>query len=337
MKKIRAWACQAPKERLSMYEYDPGELLADEVEIEVSYCGLCHSDLSNIDNDWGVASYPLVPGHEVIGRVVAVGKNVKNVQKGQLVGVGWFAESCSSCRQCIAGRQNLCPTAHATIIDHFGGFAERVRAEWQWVFPIPDGVDPGSAGPLLCAGITVFAPFLIHGIKPVSHVGVVGLGGLGHLAIKFARSWGCEVTAFTHSPAKFQEAKRLGAHQVVSSTDKGELGRMNGKLDMLLIAVNVSLDWQALIETLAPQGVLHVVGVVEKPIPVMAIQLISNELKVAGSPSGSPDQMLSMLEFAARHQIRPEVEHFPMSRVNDAIDHLRAGKPKYRVVLENDF
>lgn len=334
---IKAWAAHGPKEKLVPYEFDPGPLRPDEIEVKVEYCGLCHSDLSVLNNDWRNSRYPFVPGHEVIGRIVALGGEARGLQVGQRVGVGWHSGSCGHCSQCASGDNHLCAEAAPTIIGHAGGFAERVRTQWNWAIPVPDGLDPGSAGPLMCAGVTVFSPFLIHSIRPGARIGIVGIGGLGHLAVQFAKAWGCGVTALTSSASKHEEAKRLGADQVVSSTDRTAIGTLAGRLDMLLVTVNVTLDWTALINTLAPKGTLHVVGAVDKPIPVTAFQLIGGQRSISGSPTGSPTAMARMLAFAAMHNILPQVEHFPMSQVNEALAHLEAGKARYRVVLDADF
>lgn len=333
MDRIRAWAAQAAGAPLEPYDYDPGPLGPEEVEIDVEHCGLCHSDLSVLDNEWGNAVYPLVPGHEVIGRVRATGEHAKRVQVGQRVGVGWNAASCMHCRPCLSGDQHLCPVAQPTIVGHHGGFADRMRAHWAWTLPIPEGLDGSVCGPLLCGGITVFNPLLQFGVRPPDRVGVVGIGGLGHMALRFANAWGCEVTAFTSSPSKFDEAKQMGAHHVLSSRDSAAIRSAAASLELLLVTVNVPLDWDALIATLAPHGRLHIVGAVLEPIPVRAFDLIQGQRHISGSPTGSPIDITTMLDFAARHQIMPQVEHFPMSRVNDALTHLRDGKVRYRIVL----
>ena len=334
MAKIRAWTAKAAKQPLVLQEYDPGPLGADEVEIAVEYCGLCHSDLSVINSEWGAMPYPVVPGHEVIGRVVALGSAARGLKEGQRVGLGWTAASCLHCRLCLSGDQMLCAKAQATIIGHRGGFADRVRGQWAWAIPIPDGVDPSSAGPLLCGGITVFNPLLRFGVKPTHRVGVVGIGGLGHMALKFAAAWGCEVTAFTSSASKEAEARSFGAHRIVDSRNSDAIRAIAGTLDLLLVTVNVKLDWAAMIAALAPNGRMHVVGAVLEPIPVAAFDLIGGQKGISGSPTGAPADIAAMLDFAARHGVAPQVEHFPMSRVNDAIAHLEAGKARYRVVLD---
>lgn len=333
---VHAWAAQEAAKPLVRFDYDPGPLGAEEVEIRVEHCGLCHSDLSLIDNEWGFSNYPIVGGHEVIGTVVALGSGAKGLQLGQRVGLGWMSGSCMSCKSCLGGEPQLCRAGVPTIVGHHGGFADRVRAHWLWTCPLPEGLNPAKAGPLLCGGITVFSPFLTFDIKPVHRVGVVGIGGLGHLALKFARAWGCEVTAFTSSESKRDEALALGAHRVVSSTDPKSMKAIAGQLDLVLVTVNVMLNWKALMSTLAPNGRLHLVGILPQPMEVEAFPLISGQRSVSGSPTGSRQDIDTMLAFAARHGIEPQTEHYPMSRINEALDHLRAGKARYRVVLDAD-
>ncbi|MGB3492125.1 MAG: alcohol dehydrogenase catalytic domain-containing protein, partial [Elainellaceae cyanobacterium] len=181
---IHAYAAQNKGDKLQPFEYDPGELGADEVEIDVEYCGICHSDISMLDNDWGMSQYPIVPGHEVVGKVAAVGSQVKNLSLGQTVGLGWFSGSCMYCEWCLSGDQNLCQTAEGTIVGRFGGFADKVRAKAVWTVPIPKGLDSSKVGPLFCGGITVFNPLLQLNLKPTDRVGVIGIGGLGHMALQ---------------------------------------------------------------------------------------------------------------------------------------------------------
>lgn len=334
MSSITGWAAIAAGQPLELTTLEVGALGTEEVEVAVDYCGICHSDLSMIHNEWGGSRYPFIPGHEVVGRVTALGAQAKGLTLGQRVGIGWTAESCMHCRQCLSGDQNLCAQSVATIGGHHGGFADKVRAHWAWAIPLPEGIDRASAGPLLCGGITVLKPFLAYDIKPTARVGVVGIGGLGHMAVKFAAAWGCEVTAFTSTAAKADEARGFGAHHVVASRDAAAIKAIAGSLDLLLVTVNVTMDWNALLNTLAPKGRMHVVGAVLEPIPVPAFSLIGKQREVSGSPTGSPVDIARMLAFAARHDIRPQVEMFPMSKVNDALAHLEAGKARYRIVLE---
>jgi uncharacterized zinc-type alcohol dehydrogenase-like protein len=334
---IRGWASRGAKQKLEPFSYDAGPLGPEDVEIAVDYCGLCHSDLSIVNDEWGLSQYPVIPGHEAVGRIVATGEHVKGLQSGQRVGVGWNAGSCMHCRECMTGQHNLCAGIVPTIVGRQGGFADRIRAHWAWTIPLPDALDISSAGPLLCAGITVFSPLLTFGVKPTDRVGIVGIGGLGHLGLKFANAWGCEVTAFTSSESKAEEAKGFGAHRVVSSRDSDAILNAANSLDFLLITVNTPLDWAALLKTLRPNGRMDLVGAVLEPLPISAMDLIFGQKSVSGSPNGGPATMSAMLDFAARHEIAPQVEHFPMSRVNEALEHLAAGKARYRVVLDADF
>jgi uncharacterized zinc-type alcohol dehydrogenase-like protein len=329
---IHAYARMKHGEPLKPFEYDPGPLRADQVEIKVEHCGLCHSDLSMLDNEWGRAQFPMVPGHEVVGTIVEAGPQVKGVKLGDRVGLGWYAGSCLHCPQCLAGDHNLCRTAESTIGGH-GGFADRVRCQWLWAVPIPAGVDIDKAGPLFCGGITVFNPIVQFDVKPTDRVGVVGIGGLGHMAIQFLNKWGCEVIAFTSSDAKHAEAKQMGAHQAVSSTDKDAIKKLARSLDFVLVTVNVALEWSAYINALKPRGRLHFVGAVQEPLGIPPNMLFGQK-SVSGSPLGSPATTAKMLEFCARHRIAPVTETFPMAKVNDALEHLRAGKARYRIILK---
>ena len=336
MSTIPAYVATAAKAKLEKQQIDLGPLGPEEVEVKVEHCGLCHSDLSVLNNDWGISAYPAVLGHEVIGVITAVGPQAKGLKVGQRVGVGWYSNSCMHCRQCMGGDQHLCAEAQPTIIGHRGGFAERVRTHWAWALPLPDAIDFADAGPLLCGGITVFNPLAAHA-KPTSRVGIVGIGGLGHMAVKFAAKYGCDVTAFSSSESKFDEAKGFGANHVVSSRDSDAIKKLSGSIDLLLVTVNVKLDWDALIDTLAPNGRMHVVGAVAEPIPVQAFPMILKQRSLGGSPTGSPVGIEEMLDFAARHQIAPTTEHYPMSQINDALARLESGKARYRIVLDADF
>ncbi|MGH8458770.1 MAG: NAD(P)-dependent alcohol dehydrogenase, partial [Nevskiales bacterium] len=283
---IHAYAATAVGAPLKSFEYDAGPLPPEQVEIAVEHCGICHSDLSMLDNEWRNTRYPLVPGHEVVGRVVAAGEHAKGIHIGDRVGLGWISGSCMHCRQCLGGDQHLCREKEETIVNRHGGFAERVRCHWSWALRLPEGLEATAAGPLFCGGITVFSPIADFGVKPLDRVGVVGIGGLGHMALMFLNAWGCEVTAFTSSEAKYAEAKNLGAHHAVSSTDKAGLKKLARSLDFILVTSNVSLEWGAYIGALAPHGRLHVVGAVMEPIPVSTFGLMGGQRSVSASPTG---------------------------------------------------
>jgi len=334
---IKAYAAPKAGAKLEEIEFDPGPLAADAVEIKVDYCGICHSDLSMINNEWGMSDYPLVPGHEVVGTVAQTGSDVHHLKEGDQVGLGWHAGYCQRCNACHSGDQNLCTKAQGTIIGHHGGFADRVRAQASSVIAIPEGIDPESAGPLFCGGITVFNPLVQFELAPTSRVAVIGIGGLGHMALQFLNAWGCEVTAFTSSEAKQKEALELGAHATLNSRDSAEIEAAAGRFDMIISTVNVKLDWNLYLGTLAPKGRLHFVGATLEPLDINVFSLIMAQRSVSGSPVGSPGNIAKMLDFTRRHQLKPKVEVFPMSRVNDAMERLESGQAHYRIVLKNDF
>lgn len=333
--KVNAFAAMEPKGKLEAYSYELGAIGSEEVDIKVAYCGICHSDLSMINNDWGMTQFPLVPGHEIVGEVVAVGAAVKNVKLGDKVGLGWFSASCMSCHECMSGEHHLCAKGEATIVRRHGGFADYVRGHWSWAIPLPKEIDMSKAGPLLCGGITVFNPIILAGVRPTDKVGVIGIGGLGHMALKFLKHWGCEVVAFSSNPDKKDEILAMGATKVVNSRDPKELEAIAGSLQFILNTTNVSLDWNAYLSCLAPKGKFHTVGAVLEPMAIPAFSLIGGEKSVAGSPLGSPALTSTMLDFCVRHDIYPTTEEFAMSDVNAALEHLEEGKARFRIVLKN--
>jgi len=330
---IKAYAAFEPKGELKAFEYDPGALKANEVEIDVAYCGICHSDLSVIDSEWGAMPYPVVAGHEVVGKISKVGADVHHLSVGQNVGLGWHAGYCDSCSACETGDQNLCDNAQATIMGHHGGFADQVRASANSVIPIPEGIDLESAGPLFCGGITVFNPLVQFDIKPTDKVAVIGIGGLGHLALQFLNAWGCEVTAFTSSEEKKKEALNMGAHFTLNSRDADEIASAAKRFDFIISTVNVKLDWNLYLSTLNVKGRLHFVGATLEPLDIGVFSLIGGQRSVSGSPVGSPATMKQMLNFARQHQIKPVIEKFKFEDINSALDRLRSGEAHYRIVL----
>jgi len=328
---VRVWEASAqgaPLQQASRAWQDPA---ADEVVLEVLHCGLCHSDLSMLDNAWGMTTYPLVPGHEVVGRVVAIGDGVSPTRMGQLCGLGWISGSCCHCPQCLGGTANLCPSLEATVVGRQGGFASHVAARQDWAIPLPEGLAAADAGPLFCGGITVFAPLVVEVVSPLAHVAVIGIGGLGPLALQFARAWGCEVTAITRTLAKAEEARSFGAHAVQTLDQLPELA---GRFDLIINTVNHPLDWSAVMASLAPRGRLHQLGAVLEPLQIAAFDLIATRRSITGSPTSSPASLLKMVEFCGRHGIQPQVEHLPMAQVNEAIARLRQGNVRYRFVLD---
>ncbi len=337
MSKVKALAAKSAGAPLEPFEFELPELGAEEVEIDVEYCGICHSDLSMWNNDWGQTKYPFVPGHEVIGTVSQVGANAKNLKVGDRVGLGWISGSCMACKQCLSGNQNLCPNLESTIVGRYGGFAQKVRAHWAWAIAVPEELDASKFGPMFCGGITVFQPIVMGEVKPTDKVAVIGIGGLGHIALQLLASWGCEVTAFTSSPDKVEEAKKLGAHKTLDSKSDEEIKAAAGTFDFILSTVNVALDWPNILNALAPRGRLHLVGAALEPMNIGAFDLIGGEKTLAGSPTGPPQTTATMLDFCARHDIAPVTEEYPMSQANEAFQHLEDGKARYRIVLKQDL
>jgi uncharacterized zinc-type alcohol dehydrogenase-like protein len=332
---IKAYAATGPGQLLEPFEYDPGILLSEQVEINVEYCGLCHSDITFWKNELGLTQYPFVPGHEVIGTVAAIGDRVTTVKVGQRVGLGWYSHSCLHCQCCMSGDHNLCATVEQTIVGRYGGFADKVRANEEWVIPLPESLDPAKAGPLFCGGITVFNPIVQFDIKPTDRVGVIGIGGLGHMALRFLHAWGCDVTAFSSNPNKEAEARELGSDHFVNSLDSQALAKVANSFDLILSTVNADLDWSIYLNALRPKGRLHFVGIVPNPIQSLAILMIVGQKSISGSPLGSPATVSKMLDFAVRHNIEPVTEIFTFDQVNQAIAHLESGKAHYRVVLKH--
>ena len=334
MSTVHAYAAMEANGTLQPFEYELGPIGPEEVDIAVESCGICHSDLSMLEDVWAMTQFPLVPGHEVIGKVKAVGDHVSHLTVGDQVGLGWHSGYCMTCAQCLGGHHNLCLRAETTIVGRHGGFADTVRAHSASVAKLPGDLTPKTAGPLLCGGMAVFNPLVQFNISPTDHVGVLGIGGLGHMALKFARAWGCHVTAFTSGGLKEQEAIGLGAHDTINSRDPSAIKSAMGRFDLLLSTVNVKLDWNSYMATLKPRGRLHMPGAVTEPLDLNVMPMMFGQWSFSSSPVGSPATIRKMLEFAARHNVSPVTEHYPMDKLNDAMEHLRAGKARYRIVLD---
>jgi len=335
MDQIQGLAAHAAGAELLPFKYDPGELGPQEVEIAITHCGICHSDLHLIANDWGISQYPFIPGHEIVGSVAAAGAEVKSLRVGQRVGLGWQSNSCGVCEWCIRGMENLCLAAEGTCVHRHGGYADRVRANARFVIPIPDALDSEHTAPLLCAGITVYNPLRTHGINPSSRVGIVGIGGLGHLAIQFAHVFGADVTAFSTSAAKEEEARALGANHFVNARESKALKEVAGTMDFVLSTINADQDWGVYVQALRPTGTLCFVGVPPSPVTLHAFPLISGLRSITGNPTGSPYRLKEMLDVAARHGVKAKTESFPMAKANTAIEKVKKNKVRYRAVLSN--
>lgn len=334
--KIRAYAATGAKQPLKEFSYDVKNLLDDFVEIKITHCGVCHSDIHLIDNDWGNALFPLVPGHEIVGTVTKAGSAVKEFSAGQRVGVGWQCGSCGQCEWCHRAEENLCPAQQATCLGNFGGFAESIRVHHRFVFSIPEKFTSAQVAPLFCGGVTVYSPLRQYIHSPTMRVGVIGVGGLGHLALQFAHAFGCEVFAFSHSPDKKAESLQLGANHFVT-TDETSLKKLQGQLDFIISTAPEQINWMPFINALRPKGKLCIVGAVAGNVNVPVFSLISGRKGIVGSNIGDCHTIEEMLEFAARRNINAHVETFLMSNVNEAIAKVKKGDVHYRAVLESDW
>jgi uncharacterized zinc-type alcohol dehydrogenase-like protein len=328
---IHAYAARRKKSALAPFEYEPKPLGAHDVEIAITHCGICHSDVHLVDGDWGVGSYPMVPGHEIVGTVAVVGPEAAPLKPGDRVGVGWQRGACLRCDACLRGDENLCAGNVATCVDNHGGFADRIRLDGRFAFPIPASMASETAAPLLCGGITVYSP-LRRWVRPSMRVGVVGIGGLGHLALQFARAMGCEVAAISSSPDKEKAARSLGAHRFLATGERKALRSAAGTLDFVLSTVFVPPDWMGLLGALRPNGVLCLVGAPDEPISLPPHVLLSQKV-VTGSVIGGRPAIREMLDFAARHGVAAKTEPRALAEADTALDHVRKGKARYRVVL----
>jgi uncharacterized zinc-type alcohol dehydrogenase-like protein len=339
---VDGFAAPAAGSLLEPFTYEAPVLGDGEVRIAVTHCGLCFTDVHAVDDDFGVFDFPLMPGHEVVGRVTEIGDAVSGLAVGDLVGVGWQGRSCGTCEWCRRGDDHLCrDIADCGTWTPFGGFSSAVVVDGRFAHPVPPGMASESAAVLMCAGAAVYPPLRRYAAG--SRVGVVGIGGLGHLAIQFAHALGGEVTAISTSPDKEEEASRLGAHHFLLSTDPAAMAQAEYGFDVLLCTAHGDLDWDRLLMSVTKNG--RVVLVAFPPLNLGAggtpgsagplVDLVVHQLSITGSFLASPADVREMLEFAQEHRIAPWIETMPMPRVNEAIERLRANRVRYRIVLAN--
>ncbi|NGO39677.1 NAD(P)-dependent alcohol dehydrogenase [Limisphaera ngatamarikiensis] len=333
MTQVEAYAALGPGQPLVPWSYEIQQLQPNEVLVRVRACGICHSDVHMIDNDWGFARYPLVPGHEVVGEVVAVGPLVTHLSPGMRVGIGWQRSSCGQCEDCLRGQDHLCDQSQGVITHGHGGFASHLAVDARYCFPLPNELPTEAAGPLLCGGITVYSALRAAGMGSGLRIGIIGMGGLGHMAIQFASRLGNHVTAFTTTEAKAREAAQLGAHDAILIRNDQPSRRPDRPLHIILNTAPVPTPVEPYLDLLASDGVLCYVGAPTAPISVPIFPLLVKRRRIMGSPIGSRATILEMLENAARFGVLPRVETFPMSKVNDALNRVRQNQVRYRAVL----
>jgi uncharacterized zinc-type alcohol dehydrogenase-like protein len=341
---VLGYAAQSARDPLAAYRFERREPRPDDVVIEIQYCGVCHSDLHQARNDWGNSIYPMVPGHEIIGRVASVGPAVTRFQPGDAVGVGCMVDSCQHCAACEHGLEQYCEersTLTYNDIDRhdrmptFGGYSEKIVASDKFVLKIPDGLDLKGAAPLLCAGITTWSPLRHWNAGNNSNVAVIGLGGLGHMALKFAHAMGADVSLFTRSPNKEEDARRLGAHRIVLSTDKEQMKAAKGKFDLIIDTVPDAHDLNPYLPTLKLDGTLVLVGYLGPLEPVLnTVPLITGRKSVAGSAIGGIAETQEMLDFCGKHGITSDIETIKIQDINAAYERILKSDVKYRFVID---
>ncbi|WP_110972776.1 NAD(P)-dependent alcohol dehydrogenase [Pseudomonas huaxiensis] len=344
MYKAIGYAAQSASAPLAPMTFDRRSPRPNDVVIDILYCGVCHSDIHQARNEWGIAVYPLMPGHEIIGRVRTTGSAASKYQPGDLVGVGCMVDSCQHCDACHADLEQYClegPTMTYTTPDRvdgsytLGGYSNSIVVREDFVLRIPDGMDLPSAAPILCAGITTYSPLRHHGVGPGHRVGILGMGGLGHMGIKLAKALGAEVTLFTRSAAKAEEAQRQGADHVVVSTDPAQMAAVADHFDFLLDTIPVQHDLNPYLKTLKFNGVHILVGLIEPIEPAIdAAHLVLKRRVIAGSLIGGIAETQEVLDFCAAHDIRCDIEMLDIRAINEAYSRMIAGDVKYRFVID---
>ncbi len=313
-----------------------------DVQIQIQYCGVCHSDLHYARNEWHFTQYPAVPGHEIVGRVTAVGSGVKKFKVGDTVGVGCLVDSCRTCPDCRSGLEQFCANmvmTYGSTDQHLGtptlgGYSQSIVVTEDFVLRMPANLNLAAAAPLLCAGITTYSPLRHWKVGPGQKVGIVGLGGLGHMGVKFAKAFGAQVVLFTTSPGKVADGKRLGAHEVVVSTNEAQMAAQAGTFDFILDAVSATHDINAYLNLLKHDGNLVLVGAPEKPLPVAAFPLIFRRRSFSGSLIGGLPETQEMLDFCGQHNITCDIELIRMDQINTAYERMLKSDVKYRFVID---
>ena len=341
----KAYAATSATSPVGPFSIERREPRAGDVEIEIQYSGVCHSDLHQVRNEWGNSLYPMVPGHEIVGKVTRVGSGVKRFKVGDRAGVGCLIDSCRECASCKAGLEQFCEKGMVGTYNGyerdgttvaFGGYSERIVTREEFVLAISDRLDLSRTAPLLCAGITTYSPLRSAKVGKGQKVGVVGLGGLGHMAVKFARAFGAEVTVFTTSEKKRADALALGAHEVTLSTDAAAMSAQAGRLDFILDTVSAPHDYNALIGALRRDGRMTLVGAPPTPAEILGFGLIMQRRTLGGSLIGGLAETQEMLDFCAEHEIASDVEVIPMQKINEAYERMLKGDVKYRFVIDID-
>ncbi len=330
--KVNAYGVVKKGQSFEKFQIDLEDLKADEVQVKVKYCGICHSDIHLLDDDWA-EEYPVIPGHEIVGEITEIGSNVKDFKKGMIVGVGWQCGSCGKCKSCMKGKENLCGDMVSTCVNKKGGFAELVNIDENFVFEIPDEMDLAKVGPLFCGGATVYNPLEKYGIKARDNVAIIGIGGLGHLAIQFAKALGTNVTAISSSVSKKEDSFKLGASNFISTDE--ELEKYNRTFDFILSTASADLDWNKYLKALAPEGKLCFVGVPSSgEIKIDYFELMIPEREIVAGSIASPTQIKKLIKLAAEKNVYPIVEMIKPDQLDEAFEKLRNNQVRYRFIVD---
>lgn len=342
-KNVKAFGAESAEAHLQQLDIQRRKATPHDVEIEILYCGVCHSDLHTVRNEWHSTVYPCIPGHEIVGKIISVGDHVSKFKVGDFAAVGCMVDSCRECQYCKEGLEQFCEEGNTGTYNSpdkhlgtqtFGGYSENIVVDEAFVLKIPGNLDLAASAPLLCAGITTYSPLKHWNVGPGQKVGVVGIGGLGHMAVKLAKAMGAEVIVFTTSPSKFEDARRLGADDVILSKDEEQMQRYAGKLHFVLDAVSAQHDINAYLNLLRVDGSLALVGAPEHPLPVAAFSLIPYRRSFAGSMIGGIAETQEMLDFCGKHNIVSDIEMINIQQINEAYERLLKGDVKYRFVID---
>ena len=331
---ILGYAAKAVGQPLEPFAYEPPKLGEHDVRVSVTHCGVCHTDIHAIEDYYGITSYPFVPGHEIVGYVSEVGTSVSGLKEGDRVGIGWQGRSCGECEWCLKGETQLCMAIEdTTVMVPYGGFSSSVIADYRFAHPLPPAMPSEAAAVLMCAGVTVYSALQSHVTRPDLKVAILGVGGLGHLAIQFTHAFGCEVTAISSSPDKKEQALGFGADHFIDVNDKIGMREVNYSYDLILCTASAGVNWEAVLMALKKRGKLILLGFPD--LKMNSTYLVAHEVSITGSLIGNPPTMRAMLAFAQEHGIRPVVELMPMSQVNAALQKVKENKARYRIVLVN--
>ncbi|MBA2494678.1 MAG: NAD(P)-dependent alcohol dehydrogenase [Acidobacteria bacterium] len=343
MKPTKGYAVQGPESKFEPFSFERRELGASDVLIEILYCGICHSDIHQARNEWHNSIYPMIPGHEIVGRVAQTGTEVSKFKTGDIAGVGCFVDSCRSCENCTDGFEQFCQkhlalTYNGTEMDEktptFGGYSSNIVADENYALKISEGQNLAAVAPLLCAGITTYSPLKRFNVEKGQKVGIVGLGGLGHMGVKLAASMGADVTVFSTSPSKEQDAQKLGAHNFVVTKEPENMKSLAGKFDFILDTVSAAHDLNMYLNLLRRNGAMVLVGVPEKPAEVSAFPLLVNNRTLAGSMIGGIQETQEMLDYCAERNITSDVEVIPIQQLEQAYERTIKSDVRYRFVID---